>query len=121
MNVNMFFNPHKIHAYRFLSEVAAMSHLNSMDINNLASIFSPTLMRPLIESINLEDAFRYIYIYVCIWVYMRVCINIYKHKYIMYSQIYIYIYTYVYRYMIYIFENTTNIINTCNQNIYIGK
>eukprot|EP00596_Hydrurales_sp_CCMP1899_P003969 CAMPEP_0119034248 /NCGR_PEP_ID=MMETSP1177-20130426/1253_1 /TAXON_ID=2985 /ORGANISM="Ochromonas sp, Strain CCMP1899" /LENGTH=451 /DNA_ID=CAMNT_0006991551 /DNA_START=1539 /DNA_END=2894 /DNA_ORIENTATION=+ len=43
---------------RFLSEVAAMSDLNSMDISNLASIFSPTLMRPLIESINLEDAFR---------------------------------------------------------------
>lgn len=35
-----------------------MSHLNSMDISNLASIFSPTLMRPLIESVNLENAFR---------------------------------------------------------------
>jgi RhoGAP domain len=40
---------------RFLREVASLSHVNSMDAHNLASIFSPTILRP--PTNNLESAF----------------------------------------------------------------
>ena len=44
--------------YSFLCEVAAQAEQNSMDMSNLASIFSPTLMRPPTDSESLQNAFQ---------------------------------------------------------------
>lgn len=41
-----------------MAEVAALSEFNSMDVSNLASIFSPTVMRPPMDSESLQNAFQ---------------------------------------------------------------
>ena len=38
--------------------MAALSEFNSMDVSNLASIFSPTVMRPPMDSESLQNAFQ---------------------------------------------------------------
>lgn len=51
--------PLSLHSpYSFLAEVAALSEFNSMDVSNLASIFSPTVMRPPMDSESLQNAFQ---------------------------------------------------------------
>jgi RhoGAP domain len=50
--------PHSLSPLSFLAEVAALSEFNSMDVSNLASIFSPTVMRPPMDSESLQNAFQ---------------------------------------------------------------